>query len=501
VCGGFLDIEFGSSDADNEKIDTPNLLIEGYLDSNRYMDKILNDRYFLVLGPKGSGKSAIGAKIQLLSKSKNDLFSRRYSLKEFEYNEFDTLYSSREASEVRYPNYWEFLLLLSILNSISNDKEAKITLPKTDLKKVVEFYRKLKLLDDVDIGDLVKSVIKAEVQLTIPGADLKVKGESNRQMPNREELYLGLKRACYSLETPNQHVIVIDDLDYVLTDRKRQYESLMALIIAANKINNEFREKHVKIKVVVLCRTDVFDKLSGTNKTKIVTDSSICLDWYQNVSDIMDTNIVKIINLRAKTSLKRDVNVFTEFFPENFTISSSSDNVNLNNLLTWTRHTPRDAIQLMNNIKSYVNGEKVTRNDIKNGLRNYSLSHFHGEIEDELKGFLTSEEIALVFQLLSSMGYRNFRYSDFTKKIEQNTRYKKLDPFKLCNRLYECSAIGNYDERNGYSTWKYRNRYNSFDPDKIINVHIALAKSINISSYNPNLQSVNTEESLEPQYI
>ena len=90
------------------------------------------------------------------------------------------------------------------------------------------------------------------------------------------------------------------------------------LINNANKIL-EFRINQVKIKIVVLCRTDVFDNLSGTNKTKTLPDSGLYLDWYQNVTNIMDTNIVKLINLMAKTSLKRDVDVFTEYFPENFT--------------------------------------------------------------------------------------------------------------------------------------------------------------------------------------
>ncbi|MDY3203250.1 MAG: hypothetical protein RBQ80_07810 [Methanocorpusculum sp.] len=488
MCGEFLDIRFGSSDAYNERIDSPNLLIEGYLDSYRYMDKVLNERYFLVLGPKGSGKSAIGAKIQLLSESRNNLYSHLYSLKDFSYNEFDTVFPGKEPPEVRYPNCWEYLFLLSILSSVSQDSEAKSTLSNIDLKKVVAFYRKLKLLDIVEIGDLVKSAIKTDVQLCIPNiAELKITGESNKQMPTRDELYNALKRACYSIVTPNQHIIIIDDLDYVLTSRKRQYDSLMSLIIAANKINNEFRINQVKIKIVVLCRTDVFDNLSGTNKTKIVSDSGLYLDWYQNVANIMDTNIVKLINLRAKTSLKRDVDVFTEYFPENFTNPSSSDKIDLNSVLTWTRHTPRDAIQLMNSIQSYVSGDKVSKLDVKNGLRKYALEYFYGEIHDELKGFLSDEDIALVFQLLSSIGYRNFRFSDIINKINDDSRFKKLNASKLFNRLYECNAIGNYDERSRYSNWKYRNRYSSFDQDKVINVHIALAKALNIGTYSPDI--------------
>ena len=54
----------------------------------------------------------------------------------------------------------------------------------------------------------------------------------------------------------------------------------------------------------------------GTNKNKIRQDYAIVLNWYQDVKDVSSTNLVRLINLRAKTSLKRDVNVFDEFLPE-----------------------------------------------------------------------------------------------------------------------------------------------------------------------------------------
>ena len=425
----------------------------------------------------------------MLSYENNSIYARRYSLKDFSYNEFDSLSNSRDASDVRYPNYWEFLLLLSILSSIEQDSLAESSIPDLNLKSSIKYYRESKILYGKDIGDFVKSVKNYEVKFGIPYvAQVRIGETATTKIPTREELFDGLKRLCYSLKTPNQHIIIIDDLDYVLTERKRQNESLMALIIAADKINKMFREKQVKIKIVVLCRTDVFDKLSGTNKTKIVTDTAIYLDWYQNVINVMDTNIVKIINLRAKLSLGRDVNVFTEYFPPNFVNDNTSDKINLKSVLTWTRHTPRDAIQLMNNIKLYVDGEFVTKENIKNGLRSYAMNYFYGEIRDELKGFLSDDEVNLAFQLLSSMGYSNFRYSDVEMKIKTDSRFKKVNLAKVFDRLYECNAIGNYDENNSYSSWKYRNRYSSFDPNKIINVHTGLAKALNIHSYNPNLR-------------
>ena len=67
----FKDIEFGMAAAENEKSFKPHLLLEGFLDTYGYINEIRDGHKFLVLGPKGSGKSAIGSKLELLSKQEN----------------------------------------------------------------------------------------------------------------------------------------------------------------------------------------------------------------------------------------------------------------------------------------------------------------------------------------------------------------------------------------------------------------------------------------------
>ena len=46
----FREINFGLSDAQSERMDNPNLLIDGYLNVSKVIDAVNNPRYFLFLG-------------------------------------------------------------------------------------------------------------------------------------------------------------------------------------------------------------------------------------------------------------------------------------------------------------------------------------------------------------------------------------------------------------------------------------------------------------------
>lgn len=114
----FKSIAFGTADANTEKAKNPRLLIEGFLDAKEYISSIMNRDKFLVLGPKGSGKTAIASKLDLLSKETEDLLVKQYySHGDFPFSSFSRLLPSKEAPQTRYHNYWEFLFLTTFLES------------------------------------------------------------------------------------------------------------------------------------------------------------------------------------------------------------------------------------------------------------------------------------------------------------------------------------------------------------------------------------------------
>lgn len=117
--GVFKSINFGAIAAETEKEYYPKLLLDGYIDNRRYIDKLSNGPHFLVYGQKGSGKSAIGARL-LLKSGELGYKSKLYTLERLNYNTFGKISTSKEAPEVSNTRNWEIVLHIAILNFISS---------------------------------------------------------------------------------------------------------------------------------------------------------------------------------------------------------------------------------------------------------------------------------------------------------------------------------------------------------------------------------------------
>lgn len=420
----FKDIEFGMDAAENEKSFKPYLLLEGFLDTYGYINEIKDGHKFLILGPKGSGKSAIGSKLYLMSKQDNNLNVTLYFLEDFPYNSFSGIFPGGEAPEIKYPNNWEFLILTALINSVALKGKYKCNGPD-DVDNLIKMLKTLGLIPNENLSMIVKKATKKEFRVGISNSWIGYSSESEKGTPNITNLLNYLRSVCYSLETNVKHLIIIDGLDDVLTKRDKQYQTLSTLILAVNRINNKFRENNVNAKIIVLCRTDLFGRLSGPNKNKIRQDFSIMLDWYQDVKDVGETNLVKLINLRAKNSLGKDVDISKDLLPT----SIRKRDPTIKTLLENTRNTPRDIIQLLNKIQQFARSERATKNEVDNGLRVYSLEYLIPEIKDELDGFLPTEEINLTIELLTYMKKRRFTYEELQQKRNSDARFESLNLF------------------------------------------------------------------------
>jgi len=339
----------------------------------------------------------------------------------------------------------------------------------------MEAFKNLGILPTEDLTQIIKKTTHRTFKAGLKDLLSVNRSSKNEEIPfDMKKLFSTLQELCYSLKMDSKHFIIIDGLDDVLTQREKQYTSLSALILAADRMNEKFKSKQVKAKIVVLCRTDLFDKLSGPNNNKIKRDSGITLDWFQDVKDLKSTNLIKLINLRAKISLNRDVDVFEEFLPDEVSYAST-----IRVLLDNTRHTPRDIIQLLNKIQKHTRKDNPSKANILNAIRTYSTDYFVGEIKDELEGFLQMDERENTIQILGTNGKAHFNISELEKIKNKNERFKSLELTKILTVLFNCGAIGNTD--NNYVTFKYRNRHASINFNDDFIVHNGLRKGLNLA--------------------
>lgn len=427
----FREIEFGDSDAQTEVSTTPELLTKGFLDPIEMVDTALNRRDFLFLGSKGSGKSALSEHIRLLSSSDDKISVSSMLLNEFPYKLFAKIVKGGAENEAKFQIAWRFILLLYVFDSLNNDVECQHT--KVDeWTEVVNLFYSKSLFPIRNVSDIVHKTSKKTFSIGIEllKAQFELTSETNDDINAVSEY---LKSLIGTVRTSKKHYLVIDGLDETLTNRIEQEKSVISLINQAKEINNWCRREGISFKVIVLCRTDIFERLSDPNKNKLKTDFAFPIKWFDESETDNDRSsaLIQLANLRCKLKYNDIEDMFETFFPESY------DGKPIRKvLLDYTRHTPRDFLQLLKKIQKSCQGNIVNKEDITRGLKKYSLDYFKDEIKDELSGYFSSEDIELIFQLLCQLRQRDFKFSDVIKLCEKNPQYNKVNWIEAFSCLF-----------------------------------------------------------------
>jgi hypothetical protein len=163
-----------------------------------------------------------------------------------------------------------------------------------------------------------------------------------------------LKDLVLRVHSNSMHLLVIDGLDDVLTKRDRQYESIAGLVYEADRLNDDFARTRCPAKIVILCRTDLYEQLPSANKNKIRQDSAIHLDWYHDPHQPGVSNLISLANHRASVCARTPIDIFRNDLPAKMKAPGGGTKDTTRFLLELTRHTPRDFITLLNYIQKYT---------------------------------------------------------------------------------------------------------------------------------------------------
>ena len=473
----FRKIEFGYMDALTEGQEHPELLIKGYIDNDKVVEKALDKSTFLFLGYKGSGKSSLSEHLRLVSD--NSLVVSQEELKNFPFKNFNKIVAGGEEAEIKAHGAWRWLLYIKVLAKLNEDTDAH-SVCGDELSQFIKVFTQAGLFPVSNMSTLVRRTSTNTFK-----TNLKAFSYQYTRSQENADVSISMatdicKKLITSFKESHRHLIIIDDLDDNVTTRENQYIAIAALISEVKALNAFMLQENVPVKILVLCRSDIFDRLPDPNKNKIRRDNSFTFSWYrEGVDTAADSPLIKLINKRAQL-VYPDVNdVLTEFFP------SSYDHKNIYNaLLEFTRHTPRDFIQLINSIKSQCKGNKVKTDDIEKGIKDYSLEYFVTEIEDEMAGYINLNKIKSILSAFSILRKREFSFQEFQQKYENITDLNGTDIYEVMRILYDCSAIGqkySYDGQTQRTTFKYRNRNSAFNPKDTIQLHKGLWKALNVN--------------------
>lgn len=478
---GFKEISFGYTSAEKEREKEPELILNGYIDYKEATEIAKSGDKYLFLGYKGAGKSSIGERLELTLSNDETKFVKVVPLEDFPFTPFSKIIRGDAEPEVKYPAAWSWILLVYVLDSFSKDEGLTHPDPVA-FQDAIRAFKMMGLSPAGNPATIVRTSAKSSFTLSLPGklATYTWSGSETKPASELPSFVESLKTLITQVRSSSRHYLIIDGLDDILTSKEIQYKSLSALIFEVARLNKLFASSNCPSKIIILCRTDIFERIPGANKNKVRQDDAIELDWYHDPREPSASLLVQIAQLRTARSLGVAIDLFKDLLPTKVDCVET-----VRYLLEATRHTPRDFLRLLAHIQEFSTDRRVSIPQLKSGMREYSIKYFLPEIQDELSGYATPEEISRMISALAKLRKRDFKISEL---IESSKSLIKPLPservFDICQALFNCSALGNIQHRQGgttYYTFKYRNRHSSFNENEDIMLHKGLWKALNLT--------------------
>ncbi|MCX5132379.1 hypothetical protein OOK06_09835 [Streptomyces sp. NBC_00340] len=481
VTGDFRKFDFGYSDSGREYSRSPRLLREGFYDLGRIEESVLNSHEFLILGYKGSGKSAIGGRLQLIAQDSPGRYSApapihvdRLSLKEFRGIIPETI-----DPHIRHQRVWELHLLIHIVSQLAQDAQAD----KAHRESIGAAHEQLQRAGVTPQSPAAMKRLRTSSVETLD-TSLQSSGIARSTDASRLEDWISyLKYEVSSFRSSRQHYIFIDGLDDASIVQEGRAALLGGLVQASADLNDLFVSTESPVKIIVCCRTDLYNRLSLPRAGKIRRDDGLELNWYQNTRDFRATHLVRLANLRAKLVDPNCSNVFDEFFPERI-----SGRAAIEFLLLQTRHTPRDLLQLLKIIQGHVEeAGKIPNASVLAGVAEYSGSYFIGEMRDALSTYFQQDYIRRIEELLGTLRKRQFSHQELTGVVQKDHRFKgKIDAEKVLSAMFDSGFLGNVSDgpAGGYEQYfrfKSRNPQAALVYDDGMQLHPGLWKTFNMA--------------------
>lgn len=412
-------LDFGRLDAKEESKVSPDLLMAGYFDFETAAYRVSTGEAWVLVGPKGAGKSACIEHLRLMWADRPDRFLSRWELGSFPVADVTTIQVGTSPGPSSTRAAWEFLLLLRVFESLMGDNGASYGPDVVGFKKALVTAG---LIDGPDLRTKFFDWSRTQVKFNIGVFGF----EGSPQDSDATPLQLNelLRKAIASVATTSRHIIGVDGLDSFFAQSESQGESLGALLDAAFEVNTYLRDTDARTNVVLAIRHDMFAQMPSTDSAKL-GDHAVELDWSRGGLG-KGNELWSLVNSKAKASVSDQHSglalgdVRKAYLAEPIGIGHYNDLPTY--LLSHTRFLPRDMIALMNEVKKLHKGSGQVRQDIaKQAVKNYSETYFLREITNNLSRVLptgSGEKVTVLLDALSAMQSREFNARSLQPELE-----------------------------------------------------------------------------------
>ncbi|WP_434746288.1 P-loop ATPase, Sll1717 family [Candidatus Pantoea rara] len=394
-------INLGATSAENEMRE----LERYYLETDQFL-KSLRGEAHLVVGRKGSGKSAIFIQIRDAERGKNraknivlDLKPDGYKLIKFKERILKFLAEGTYQHTVTA--FWEYVLLLEICYKIlEKDKQRHI-----HDHQLYEGYRQLSDLyhvDDYDSEGDFSERMSTLMEKIYSEYQYQYGSEENVSLTSPEVTELLYKHDVKKLKSllsnylKNKEYLwlLFDNIDNGWPTSGLKHEDLLmirALIDATRKIERQFHNDDLKVRSIVFLRNDVYELLVKETSDR-GKEASVLLDW-------TDTDLLReLVRLRIVSNGLDESLDFKSAWLRLF-VSHHKGEETSQFLIERSLMRPRFLLNLINHCKSFainLNHDLIESSDIEKGTTAYSsdllrdIGYELSDIYNESDGILYS---------------------------------------------------------------------------------------------------------------
>ncbi|MGZ5052171.1 MAG: P-loop ATPase, Sll1717 family [Methylobacter sp.] len=443
---GLRDItSFGKVEAEDDAV------LDYFVEMNVAKNMDISDT-FLVLGRKGSGKTAL---FRYFTEKLQVDFSSALNLNGYPWKVHEQIKDNGVESVESYVASWKYLIAVEF---------AKIIVKLSTRYQMTEIIELKKFLND-NYG-----TSSPEIKNIFSPTGLKVSGDLEPQIlgckigkisfAKRDDLQLGaelnaltdkiltyVNKAAMASEI-NKVFLHFDELDRGLTSlSESRKDMIIGLVLASKEVRKLLKGSSTIFKSVVYLRRDIWDELKFSDKNKISSSNSEFIEWDQS-------QLFALIEKRIKV-----------LFGDNYRWANIDDGKRINKQPKWkhiierTLLRPRDVISFLNTLLEVTRKRDddnllFENRDVVEARPKYS-EYLKKELDDEILPHWKDWEVCL--QALSRIGKVYFKKDDYAAvyaSISPNNE-KTYSEEQSLEELYEFSVI-EYEARSGYggSGWK-----------------------------------------------
>jgi hypothetical protein len=436
---------FGAIDADFDE-----LLDSCFQDHEAYVSAQSHGR-FLVVGRKGSGKTAIFKK--LIRTRAYDFFAFGHTFSDYPWQHHQLQESLGVPEELRYVHSWQYLILLTAAKVLLNQDQSQPwdEASMAELGKLESFVVDSYGSRDPDVTQLFMPAKRLRIQ---PHLKIPYIGEAGLDLERLPIEYLPKvfqdvtrtigQAVATCLNPRHNYYVCFDELDRGFDPGDDRYKRmLVGLILAARAVNQLARDSGKRFSVVVFLRDDIYQMLRFEDKNKITENFLSRIEWDSartrwTLQELMERRF-------GATVAERVTLEWGEVFDESQEMPGRQSKYR--HILDRTFRRPRDMIKFCNEVlaaykrRAGNGGGRFANEDIIAARHVYS-DYLLRELQDEVhKHEPNYEDYLEIAKSLEALQFSREEFDEACRRRPDLLR-DRVTPTEVLRRLFEFSVVG-----------------------------------------------------------